>query len=146
MCQTLFCNFFGMTLHTSHKRCCDPNLGIHASLGLREMKLLAQGSYILKYHWTCTGNLFLIWYYTCFNAILPNHPTLSLSHRVQKTVLYICVSFSRGLWPQSSLHHGPFPHLRLHSSPHSYLHTIPKSNPLTLPTPRVEGQQCCKGQ
>ena len=34
------------------------------------------------------------WYYTCFNAILPNHPTLSLSHRVQKTVQYICVSFA----------------------------------------------------
>ena len=33
-------------------------------------------------------------YYTCFNAILPNYPTLSLSHRVQKTVLYICVSFA----------------------------------------------------
>ena len=33
-------------------------------------------------------------YYTCFNAILPNHPTLSLSHRVQKTVLYISVSFA----------------------------------------------------
>jgi len=30
----------------------------------------------------------------CFNAILPNHPTLSLSHRVQKTVLYISVSFA----------------------------------------------------
>ena len=29
-----------------------------------------------------------------FNAILPNHPTLSLSHRVQKTVLYISVSFA----------------------------------------------------
>ena len=29
-----------------------------------------------------------------FNAILPNHPTLSLSHRVQKPVLYICVSFA----------------------------------------------------
>ena len=27
-----------------------------------------------------------------FNAILPNHPTLSLSLRVQKSVLYICVS------------------------------------------------------
>ena len=40
-------------------------------------------------HRTWTGNLFHIWYYTCFNAILPNHPTLSLSHRVQKTVLYI---------------------------------------------------------
>ena len=44
-------------------------------------------------HWTWTGNLFHIWYYTCFSAILPNHPTLALSHRVQKTVLYICVSF-----------------------------------------------------
>ena len=43
---------------------------------------------------TWTGNSFLIWYYTCFNAILSNHPTLSLSHRVQKTVLYICVSFA----------------------------------------------------
>ena len=30
----------------------------------------------------------------CFNAILPNHPTLTLSHKVQKTVLYICVSFA----------------------------------------------------
>jgi len=45
-------------------------------------------------HWTWTGNSFHIWYYTCFNAILPNHPTLSLSHRVQKTVLYISVSFA----------------------------------------------------
>ena len=45
-------------------------------------------------HRTWTGDSFLIWYYTCFNAILPNHPTLSLSHRVQKTVLYICVSFA----------------------------------------------------
>ena len=43
-------------------------------------------------HRTWTGDSFHIWYYTCFNAILPNHPTLSLSHRVQKTVLYICVS------------------------------------------------------
>ena len=43
-------------------------------------------------HRTWTGNSFHIWYYTCFNAILPNHPTLSISHRVQKTVLYICVS------------------------------------------------------
>ena len=40
-------------------------------------------------HRTWTGDLFLIWYYTCFNAILPNHPTLSLSHRVQKTLLWV---------------------------------------------------------
>ena len=32
-------------------------------------------------HWTWTGDLFHIWYYACFNAILPNHPTLSLSQR-----------------------------------------------------------------
>ena len=51
-----------------------------------------QASCIL--HWIWTGDLFHIWYYTCFNAILPNHPTLSLSHRVQKTVLYIYVSFA----------------------------------------------------
>ena len=31
---------------------------------------------------------------TRFNAILPNLPTLSLSHRVHKTVLYISVSFA----------------------------------------------------
>ena len=30
-------------------------------------------------HQTWTGDSFLIWYYTCFNTILPNHPTLSLS-------------------------------------------------------------------
>ena len=41
-------------------------------------------------HRTWTGDSFLIWYYTCFNVILPNHPP-SLSHRVQKTVLYICL-------------------------------------------------------
>ena len=45
-------------------------------------------------HWTWTGDSFHIWYFTYFNAILPNHPTLSLSHRVQKTVLYISVSFA----------------------------------------------------
>ena len=45
-------------------------------------------------HRTWTGDSFRIWYYTCFKAILPNHTTLSLSHRVQKTVLYICVSFA----------------------------------------------------
>ena len=45
-------------------------------------------------HRTWTGDSFHICYYTYFNAILPNHPTLSLSLRVQKTVLYICVSFA----------------------------------------------------
>ena len=43
-------------------------------------------------HRTWTGDSFHIRYYTCFNVILPNQHTLSLSHRVQKTVLYISVS------------------------------------------------------
>ena len=45
-------------------------------------------------HWTFTDHLFYIWSYTCFSAILSNHPTFSFSHRVQKSVLYICVSFA----------------------------------------------------
>ena len=45
-------------------------------------------------HWTRTGISFHTWYFTCFNAILPNLPTISLSHRVHKTVLYISVSFA----------------------------------------------------
>ena len=45
-------------------------------------------------HRTWTGNSFHTWYFTCFNAILPILPTLSLSHRVHKTVLYISVSFA----------------------------------------------------
>ena len=44
-------------------------------------------------HQTWTGDSFHIRYYTCFNAILPSHP-LPFSQRVQKTVLYINVSFA----------------------------------------------------
>ena len=45
-------------------------------------------------HRIWTGNSFHTWYYTCFNAILQNLPTLSLCNRVHKTVLYISVSFA----------------------------------------------------
>ena len=51
-----------------------------------------QASSIVHRIWT--GDSFHVWHYTCFNAIVPNHSTLSLSHRVQKTVLYIRVSFA----------------------------------------------------
>ena len=40
--------------------------------------------------------------YTCFSAMLSNPPTLAFSHRVQKSVLYICVS-SAALHVGSSL-------------------------------------------
>ena len=45
-------------------------------------------------HQTWTGHLFHIWKYTCFNAFLSNHPTLAFSHRVQKSLLCIRVSFA----------------------------------------------------
>ena len=55
-------------------------------------------------HWTWTGNSFHTWYYTCFNAILPNLPTVSLSNRIHKTVLYISVSLAvRGMWGVGSM-------------------------------------------
>ena len=53
-----------------------------------------QASCIL--HWTWIGDSFLIWYYTCFSAILPNHPTLSLSHRVHCSIhlcLFCCLAY-----------------------------------------------------
>ena len=34
-------------------------------------------------HRACTGHLFYTWSYTCFNAVLSNHPTLAFSHIVQ---------------------------------------------------------------
>ena len=58
-----------------------------------------QASSIMAQTWT--GDSFNIWYYMYFNAIPPYHTTLSLSHRVQKSVLYISVSFAvsyTGLW------------------------------------------------
>ena len=43
---------------------------------------------------TWTGDLFHAWQYTCFDAVPSDHLTLAFSHRVQKSVLYICLSFS----------------------------------------------------
>ena len=45
-------------------------------------------------HQTPTGYLFYIWSCICFNASLSSHPTPSFSHWVQKSVLYVCVSFA----------------------------------------------------
>ena len=45
-------------------------------------------------HGAWTDDLIHIWLYTCFNTTLSEHPTLPFSHRVQKTLLYVCVSFA----------------------------------------------------
>ena len=58
-------------------------------------------------HRTWTGDSFLIWYYTCFNAILPNHPPLHLPqqkrHRcIEQSFALQCSclenSMDRGAW------------------------------------------------
>ena len=42
-------------------------------------------------HRTWTGNSFLIWYYTCFNAILPNHPPLPLPQSPKDCSIHQCL-------------------------------------------------------
>ena len=48
-----------------------------------------QASCIL--HRTCTGDSFLIWYYSCFNAILPNHPPLPLPQSPKDCSIHLCL-------------------------------------------------------
>ena len=48
-------------------------------------------------HQTWSGDLFHIWYYTCFNAILPNHPTLALSQSPKDGSISVCLLLSR-IW------------------------------------------------
>ena len=42
-------------------------------------------------HWTWTGDSFHIWYYTCFNAILPSHPTLAPSQSPKDCSIHLCL-------------------------------------------------------
>jgi len=67
-------------------------------------------------HRTWTGDSFHIWYYTCFSAILPNHPTLSLSHRVQR-LFYTSVSLFIWCFKLLLLHHLNLCHLHFDISP-----------------------------
>ena len=48
-----------------------------------------QASCIL--HRTWTGDLFFIRYYTCFNAILPNHPPLPLPQSPKDCSIHLCL-------------------------------------------------------
>ena len=42
-------------------------------------------------HQTWTGSRFNIWWYTCFNAILSNHPTLTFSHSPTVCSFHLCL-------------------------------------------------------
>jgi len=64
-----------------------------------------RASYIL--HQTWTGDPFHVWYYTCFNAILPNHPTLALSIE-SKRLFYTSVSLLLSHIQGYLYHHSKF--------------------------------------
>ena len=81
----------------SHGFTCVPHPNSPSHLPLHPIPLglpSAPGPSTCLMHPTWAGDLFHPWEYTCFNAIHSEHPTLAFSHRVQKSVLYICVSIS----------------------------------------------------
>ena len=41
--------------------------------------------------WIWTGDSFFIWYYTCFNAILPNHHPLPLPQSPKECSIHLCL-------------------------------------------------------
>ena len=95
-------------------------------------------------HRTWTGDSFHIWYYTCFNVILPNHPTLALSQspRLFYTSVSLLLFGIQGYrYLLSKFHIYAFSSVQFSRSvmsdslrPHESQHARP---PCPSPTPRV---------
>ena len=93
-----YCSGFCHTLTwISHGFICIPYPDPPSHLPLHQIPLGLPSAPSLStclMHPTWAGDLFHPRLYTCFDAVLLKYPTLAFSHRVQKSVLYICVSFS----------------------------------------------------
>ena len=79
----------------SHGFTCVPHHDLPSHLPIHPIPLglpSAPGPSASLMHPTWAGDLFHPRKYTCFDNVLLKHPTLAFSHRVQKSVLYICVS------------------------------------------------------
>ena len=89
-----YCSGFCHTLTwISHRFTCIPHPNPPSHLPLHPIPLGLPSALALStclMHPTWAGDLF----HPCFNAILSEHPTLTFSHRIQKSVLYICVSIT----------------------------------------------------
>ena len=92
-----YCSGFCHTLTwISHGLTCIPRPDPPSHLLLYPIPLGlpgAPGPSTCLMHPTRAGDLFHPRQYTCFDAVLWKHPTLTFSQGVQKSVLYICVSF-----------------------------------------------------
>ena len=107
-CFFFFLSSFWLLLFFTLQYCIGFSIHQHESAtGIHKFPLLNPLQPPSPYHPSglsqCTSILYpasnLDWWFVSymiysFNAILPNHPALSLSHRVKKSVLYICVSFA----------------------------------------------------
>ena len=93
-----YCSGFCHTLTwISHGFTCIPHPDPPSHLPLHLIPLglpSVPGPSTCLMHPTWAGDLFHPRKYTCFDAVLAQHPTLAFFRRVQKSVLYICVSFS----------------------------------------------------
>ena len=82
----LICSEFSHTLEwNSHGFTCVPHPDLPSHLPLHPLPLgfpSAPGPSACLMHPTWAGDLFHPRYYTCFDAVLLKHPTLSFSHRV----------------------------------------------------------------
>ena len=93
-----YCSGFCHTLTwISHGFTCIPHPDHPSHLPLHPVPLglpSVPGPSTCLMHPAWAGDLFHPRKCTCFDAVLSKHPTLPFSHRVQNSVLYICVSFS----------------------------------------------------
>ena len=93
-----YCNFFCHTLTwISHGCTCIPHPETPSQLSPHPIPqdcpsapALSALFHASNLNWSSILNMVIY----KFSAILSNHPTLTFSHRVQKSVLYICVSFA----------------------------------------------------
>ena len=93
-------------LHPEHPSHLHPHTipsGCHRALALGALLHTSNS------HWLSISHMLM---YICFSAILSNHPTLFFSYWVQKSVLYVCVSFA-ALYIGSSVPSFQIPYIRV---------------------------------
>ena len=92
-----YCSGFCHTLTgISHGFTCIPHPNTPSHLTLYPIPLglpSAPGLSTCLMHPTWAGDLFHPRNYACFDAVLSKYPTLTFSHKVQKSVLYIYLFF-----------------------------------------------------